>query len=80
VTIQRDSTYGVPRIYGDTRSDVMFGAGYAGAADRLFLMDVLRHTGRAQLSTFLGGSNAAADADQWAFSPYTEDGLAEADR
>ena len=25
----------------------MFGAGYAGAEDRLFLMDVLRHTGRA---------------------------------
>src|SRR6185503_14788487 len=72
VTIQRDSAYGVPRIYGDTRGDVMFGAGYAGAADRLFLMDVLRHTGRAQLSSFLGGSNAAADADQWAFSPYSE--------
>ena len=26
----------------------MFGAGYAGAEDRLFLMDVLRHTGRAR--------------------------------
>ena len=25
-------------------------------------MDVLRHTGRAQLSSFIGGSNAAADA------------------
>ena len=41
----------------------MFGAGYAGAADRLFLMDVLRHTGRAELASFLGGSNAAADAE-----------------
>ena len=46
VTIVRDSAYGVPHIYGDTRADTMFGAGYAGAADRLFLMDVLRHTGR----------------------------------
>ena len=33
----------------------MFGAGYAGAQDRLFLMDVLRHTGRAELASFLGG-------------------------
>jgi acyl-homoserine lactone acylase PvdQ len=72
VTIVRDSAYGVPHIYGDTRADTMFGAGYAGAADRLFLMDVLRHTGRADLSTFLGGSNAAMDAQQWAFAPYTE--------
>ena len=50
----------------------MFGAGYAGAADRLFLMDVLRHTGRAELASFLGGSNAGADAGQWSFAPYTE--------
>jgi acyl-homoserine lactone acylase PvdQ len=72
VTIVRDTAYGVPHIYGDTRSDTMFGAGYAGAADRLFLMDVLRHTGRAELASFLGGSNAGADASQWGFAPYTE--------
>ncbi len=72
VTIQRDSAYGVPHIYGDSRADTMFGAGYAGAADRLFLMDVLRHTGRAELASFLGGSNAGADAGQWSFAPYTE--------
>jgi acyl-homoserine lactone acylase PvdQ len=72
VTILRDSAYGVPHIYGDTRADTMFGAGYAGAADRLFLMDVLRHTGRAELASFLGGANAGADASQWGFAPYTE--------
>jgi acyl-homoserine lactone acylase PvdQ len=72
VTIQRDTTYGVPHVYGDTRADTMFGAGYAGAADRLFLMDVLRHTGRAELASFLGGANAGADASQWQFAPYTE--------
>jgi acyl-homoserine lactone acylase PvdQ len=71
-TIQRDSAYGIPHIYGDTRADTMFGAGYAGAQDRLFLMDVLRHTGRAELASFLGGSNADNDASQWAFAPYTE--------
>jgi acyl-homoserine lactone acylase PvdQ len=72
VTIQRDSAYGVPHIYGTTRADTMFGAGYAGAGDRLFLMDVLRHTGRAELASFLGGGNAGADASQWSFAPYTE--------
>jgi acyl-homoserine lactone acylase PvdQ len=72
VTIVRDSAYGIPHIYGETRADTMFGAGYAGAADRLFLMDVLRHTGRAELSSFLGGSNASTDATQWGFAPYTE--------
>jgi len=71
-TIVRDAAYGVPHVYGDTRADTMFGAGYAGAADRLFLMDVLRHTGRAELAAFLGGSNAEADAAQWQFAPYTE--------
>jgi acyl-homoserine lactone acylase PvdQ len=71
-TITRDAAYGVPHIYGDTRADTMFGAGYAGAQDRLFLMDVLRHTGRAELASFLGGSNASADASQWGFAPYTE--------
>ena len=35
----------------------MFGAGYVGAEDRLFFMDVLRHAGRAELSAFAGGAN-----------------------
>src|SRR3954447_23906912 len=73
VTIVRDRGYGVPHIYGDTRDDVMFGTGYAGAEDRLFLMDILRHTGRAQLSSFAGGAdgNRAMDRTQWALAPYT---------
>ena len=77
VTIVRDSAYGVPHVYGETRDDVMFGAGYVNAADRLFLMDILRHTGRAQLSSFIGGSpsNRAMDRSQWQFAPYTEEDL-----
>jgi acyl-homoserine lactone acylase PvdQ len=71
-TIVRDKAFGIPHIYGDTRANTMFAAGYAGAADRLFLMDVLRHTGRAELASFLGGGNAGADASQWSFAPYTE--------
>jgi acyl-homoserine lactone acylase PvdQ len=77
VTIVRDKPYGVPHIYGTTRAGVMFGAGYAGAEDRLFLMDVLRHAGRAELSSFAGGSagNREMDRMQWAIAPYTEDDL-----
>ncbi|MFN8126464.1 MAG: penicillin acylase family protein [Candidatus Nanopelagicales bacterium] len=71
VKIIRDASWGVPHIYGKTRRDTMFGAGYAGAADRLFLMDVMRHTGRADLTSFLGGGNLSSDESQWRFAPYT---------
>jgi acyl-homoserine lactone acylase PvdQ len=77
VTIIRDRQYGVPHVYGKTRADVMFGTGYLGAQDRLFLMDVLRHTGRAELSSFVGGadSNRQMDRIQWQLAPYTEQDL-----
>ena len=77
VTIIRDKQFGIPHIYGDTRADTMFGEGYASAQDRLFLMDILRHTGRAQLSSFIGGSpsNRAMDHAQWQLAPYTEQDL-----
>jgi acyl-homoserine lactone acylase PvdQ len=44
LTIIRQAPYEVPRIYGSTRADAMWGAGFATAEDRLFFMDVLRHT------------------------------------
>ncbi|HEV3230081.1 MAG TPA: penicillin acylase family protein [Solirubrobacteraceae bacterium] len=74
VVIIRDKQYGVPHIYGQTNDDVLFGEGYAGAEDRLFLMDVLRHTARGQLSSFAGGSagDRAMDRTQWGIAPYTE--------
>ena len=51
----------------------MFGAGWAGAEDRLFLMDVLRHAAEGQLAAFAGGSvsNRQMDETQWAIAPYT---------
>jgi len=74
VTIVRDKQFGVPHIYGDTRGGTMFGAGYVAAEDRLFFIDILRHLGRAQLSSFAGGAegNRAFDEEQWALAPYTE--------
>jgi acyl-homoserine lactone acylase PvdQ len=72
VTILRDKGYGVPHVYGVTRGDVMFGAGYAAAQDRLFLMDVLRHAARAQLSSFAGGAGENREMDRlvWQNLPY----------
>jgi acyl-homoserine lactone acylase PvdQ len=72
VTIVRDSGFGVPHVYGASRDGAMFGLGYASAEDRLFLMDALRHAGRAELAGFAGGSNAAQDAGHWELAPYTE--------
>ena len=74
LTITRDNAHGVPHVYGATRAAAMFGLGYVGAEDRLFFMDVLRHAGRAQLSSFAGGAagNRDQDAEQWALAPYTE--------
>jgi acyl-homoserine lactone acylase PvdQ len=74
VTIVRDRRFGRPSIYGENRDGAMFGAGYAAAEDRLFFIDVLRHLGRAQLSSFAGGvqGNRDFDVSQWAIAPYTE--------
>lgn len=74
VTVVRDASFGVPHIFGTTRYATMFAQGYTGAEDRLFLMDVLRHYGRARVSEFLGASpaNVQMDREQLAIAPYTE--------
>ncbi|GGS15139.1 penicillin acylase family protein [Actinokineospora fastidiosa] len=74
VTIVRDKATGTPHITGTTRSGTMFGAGYAAAQDRLFLMDVLRRVGRGQLTPFAGGAAANQQLEQGFFAdaPYTE--------
>ncbi|MEA2423338.1 MAG: hypothetical protein QOF55_2437, partial [Thermoleophilaceae bacterium] len=74
VTIVRDKGFGTGHVYGDTRAGTMFGAGYIAAEDRLFFIDVLRHLGRAQLTSFAGGAQGNRDFDQqqWAIAPYTE--------
>ena len=52
----------------------MFGAGFAGAQDRLFVMDVFRHLGRGRLTPFAGGapSNRAFEQEFWRTAPYNE--------
>jgi acyl-homoserine lactone acylase PvdQ len=74
VQVYRDA-YNVPKVFGATRSDSMFGAGYVSAQDRLFLMDVLRHTARARLSELAGPANLEMDAAQLLIADYDEDEL-----
>jgi len=73
VTIYRDKA-DVPHIYGGTDEATEFGAGYAGAEDRLFLMDVLRHFGRGTTSAFLGPScsDELMDHNQLLLTGYTD--------
>ena len=74
VEVYRDP-YNVPKVFGATRADSMFGAGYVSAQDRLFLMDVLRHTARATLTELAGPANLEMDAAQMLIADYDEDEL-----
>ncbi|GAT82122.1 penicillin acylase [Streptomyces sp. F-3] len=74
VTIVRDKRTGVPHITGTTRYGTEFGAGYAAAEDRLWVMDLFRRVGRGQLTPFAGGAPANQQLEQefWRNAPYTE--------
>jgi acyl-homoserine lactone acylase PvdQ len=72
VVIYRDKD-DIPHIYGATNAALAFGAGYAQAEDRLFLMDVLRHYGSGTLTSFLGKSCVyeQMDHDELLLAPYS---------
>ena len=65
---------GIPHVTGVTRAETEYGAGYAGAEQRLWVMDVLRHLGRGDLSSFAGGNaaNQALEQNLWRGAPYTQ--------
>ncbi|MFE9249225.1 penicillin acylase family protein [Streptomyces sp. NPDC007088] len=77
VTITRDKQYGIPHIKGTTRYGTEFGAGYAAGQDRLWLIDLFRHIGRGELTSFAGGAlaNQGLEQEFWPQAPYTEDDL-----
>ncbi|GJF28476.1 penicillin acylase [Kitasatospora sp. NE20-6] len=74
VAIVRDKATGIPHITGTTRYGTEYGAGYAAAQDRLWVMDLFRHVGRGKLSGFAGGAAANRQLEQsfWQAAPYTE--------
>lgn len=59
--IARDA-FGVPHVSARSRVDAMFAVGWAQAADRLFMMDVLRRTAQGRLTELIGPSQIALDA------------------
>jgi acyl-homoserine lactone acylase PvdQ len=65
---------GIPHITGVTRAETEFGAGYAGAQERLWVMDLLRHLGRGELTSFAGGDAGDQELEQnlWRGAPYTQ--------
>ena len=71
VTIRWDKD-GVPHVTGKTDADLAYGAGVANIETRMFLTDVLRHTGAATMAQFVGPTDAdiAQDAAQLAVAPY----------
>ncbi|MFJ6572899.1 penicillin acylase family protein [Streptomyces sp. NPDC091292] len=77
VTITRDKKYGIPHIKGTTRYGTEFGAGYAAGQDRMWLIDLFRHIGRGELTSFAGGAlaNQGLEQEFWPQAPYTEEDL-----
>lgn len=65
-------THGVPHVHGRTDADVAYGAGVANTETRMFITDVLRHTGAATMSQFVGPTDAdiAQDAAQLRVAAY----------
>ncbi len=64
MVVVRQPSSDVPRIYADTRAEAMWAAGYVTAEDRLFLMDVLRHTAGGSMAELLGPSAVPEDSAQ----------------
>ncbi|MEJ7732000.1 MAG: penicillin acylase family protein [Polyangiaceae bacterium] len=60
VRVLRDSS-GVVHIYGKADADVMYGAGYAQAVDRLFEMDVTRRRALGRRAELFGEGSASED-------------------
>jgi acyl-homoserine lactone acylase PvdQ len=75
VQIFRDAKFGMAHVYGATRDDLMFGAGYATAEERLFAMDALRHAAKGTLAELTGPDAAAMDRQQLTDQDFTDQEL-----
>jgi acyl-homoserine lactone acylase PvdQ len=75
VQIARDGRFQMAHVTGETRADVMFGAGYATAQERLFMMDAIRRTAKGTLAGLLGPSAAADDSAQLTDQDFSDEEL-----
>ncbi|MFK0244178.1 penicillin acylase family protein [Amycolatopsis azurea] len=76
VTISRDDR-GIPHIKGVTRDGTTYGAGYATAEDRLWVMDVLRNMARGSGAHFAGEDAKGLQEELWPDIVQTESELQE---
>jgi acyl-homoserine lactone acylase PvdQ len=60
VTVYRDAM-GVPHVFAETSAEVMFGAGYAQAQDRLAALELARRAAAGRRAEILGPSSVEAD-------------------
>jgi len=72
VRVYRDD-FGVPIVYGDTVFDVWYGAGYAIAQDRLFLMDAVRRMARGTFAELTGCASVPGDIQQRVLTYSTDE-------
>src|SRR3546814_12916415 len=70
VSIYRDD-FGVPHVQAETSDAVMFGAGYAIAADRLAALELARHNTQGRRAALLAAS--ALDSDKMNRGPTPAD-------
>ncbi len=75
VQVFRDARFGMAHIYAADRDDLMFGAGYATAQERLFLMDAIRRTAKGTLAGLLGATAAEGDAAQLTDQDFSNEEL-----
>lgn len=75
VTVFRDAKFQMAHIYADQRPDLMFGAGYATAEERLFAMDALRHAAKGTLAGLTGPDGAGMDREQLTDQDFTDEEL-----
>ena len=78
--IYRDGAYDMAHIYGDTRRNVMFGAGYASAEERLLMMHAIRRTAKGTLAGLVGPSAASDDAAQLTDQDFSNQELGRASK
>jgi subtilisin family serine protease len=69
VTIVRDANFGVPHVYGVTRSDTMFGAGYAGSLSVAGSGNASSQSGGAGGVAGTGGATLVAASEGFGLRP-----------
>src|SRR3954463_8892991 len=75
VQIFRDAKFGMAHVYAGNRDDLMFGAGYATAEERLFMMDALRHAAKGTLAELTGPDGSEMDRQQLTDQDFTDEEL-----